>query len=442
MRLDLAEHDPEEFYGKTVLWGNIEFVVGRHIATGAESIVHRLVNRSTGDDGWVIKIDRDPTRQHNWEQPADGQFYLHLTLLLIFAVIELPGGRASIQPKIETEPIQLRHPRKGTRIQSAAVLYNEQRFYEALAVYRDLASEFPDDLEILFNFAALLGRTGSIGEAYGLFYKLVQADPYNLQLRLAWIRSASNCAPLNLFEEALWSSVEFFPMAEELRRTGIEIYLEVGRPREAIRLIGGHVKIFEAYYGPISEAFDSQQLARKKINEIRGPRDSEGPYLGESTETINAGLAIYGQDPVLSINLALAFLRIGQFEEAKKLLMQCTRKVRIREAGLCLVNAGFSMALAGNREEADSLFDEAVRSFSQIDADTDLGPYDVPNFTHWVEEVGDNSGVCVSLEAAPNVGLEILQNMGSAPRGSGRERLIQLYDEAHSEFRKRESDAG
>lgn len=57
--LNLLEDDPDEYEGRIVRCGGAEYIIGRWVATGAERIVHNLVNRRSGLSAHLIKILRD-----------------------------------------------------------------------------------------------------------------------------------------------------------------------------------------------------------------------------------------------------------------------------------------------------------------------------------------------------------------------------------------------
>jgi hypothetical protein len=56
--LDLTKHDPEEYEGKLIVCNGREYLVGEYLGTGAERIVHKLINCKSKLCFHVVKVVR------------------------------------------------------------------------------------------------------------------------------------------------------------------------------------------------------------------------------------------------------------------------------------------------------------------------------------------------------------------------------------------------
>jgi len=62
VRLELAEHDPEEYEGKYLDIHGVRYLVGPRLGHGEEKIVHALVNAESGLSLHVLRVYRSPER--------------------------------------------------------------------------------------------------------------------------------------------------------------------------------------------------------------------------------------------------------------------------------------------------------------------------------------------------------------------------------------------
>lgn len=57
--LDTSVHLPEEYEGKSIIFNNTEYIIGKFVSQGASKIVHKLINKKSNICSHVIKIHRD-----------------------------------------------------------------------------------------------------------------------------------------------------------------------------------------------------------------------------------------------------------------------------------------------------------------------------------------------------------------------------------------------
>jgi tetratricopeptide (TPR) repeat protein len=417
-QLNLADIDPEDYPGCVVLWQGREFIVGRHIATGAERIVHRLIDAQTGEFGFVIKIQRAPDREAGLTQPSDGEFYLHHKHILVAAVLTLPGGQADIQPRVDT-------PRHGQRQQlelfhRASELIEAGNEPEALTTLRALLLKFPNDLDAMYNTGALLARAGNAVEALELFKRIVSADPADILARLACLQCARQVSFLDTAEYILWEALSYFPAAETLRRFGIQMYLECGYPEQAVRLIAGSYHLFEQFYGAIIEDFDRKKEVRTRLRSVVGDHVQNQTHIAEAM--LVQASEEYPRDPMIRINRAFALRRSGEYREAAELLLSQAGHVRFEAARVCILNAAYCKVAEGMQSEADRLF-EYVMPLYILDQESDATPAP-PGITNWLDEI---DGMNVTMEERPCDTLRLLQTLEPAAPDSARELLFKLY---------------
>ena len=102
--LDLTNHDPESYEGKLIIVNGCEYEVGEHLGTGAERIVHRLINRKSKLCLHVLKIQRYP-RPAGWQSSEvraklaaiRSEEFDFAKIIPISIEIQLPGGTGELQ---------------------------------------------------------------------------------------------------------------------------------------------------------------------------------------------------------------------------------------------------------------------------------------------------------------------------------------------------------
>lgn len=434
--LDLDEHEPEEFSGKLIKWFGRDYLVGRHIGTGAERIVHQLIDRDTGEVGFVIKFFRQPQLESNWKQPNDGKFYLHIHLLLACAILEIPGGAVEIMPKLDSARIG--HPSKIEGLERASKFVREENWADAQKEYSKLSQEFQSDPEVSYNLGATLTQLGDPFSALRAFRRSVEVDHFSIEVRLAVTQCAFASGNVDMAEYYLWETLDLFPGNVKIRKVGVSLYRETGRPERAVGLMTASREFFDEHYVDIIHDFEKKKNAEGIVKQAFQEAGGDAKKIPESA--IRSALDEYPADPLMQINWALFLRRKGEFEASAAALLEQLPRVSWDVARACILNAAFSKVLAGEHQEAIPLIHQAI-SMYQTEGKA-LNWADLNGLGNWVFDIG---GFIAWIDDEPSTSLGLIREL-QGTLGSEKAddlalltHLAAVYSHGSEEYAKRSS---
>lgn len=415
--LDLNKNDPEEYPGKLILWNGQLFIIGRYIATGLESIVHRLLHKESGSFDFVVKIKRFP-EQYRAEHSLDGVMRSISPVVLQTALLEVPGGIIEIQLAAVGGSVAFQD-----LIEKAAGLHSEP--VKAIDVYKEILKNDPRHLTAIFNIGALFTSIGEYSSAFQFFARAVAVDPYDLDSRMAAMKCATACAyclaAINIFK----STKNLFPEAEDLDTTGIDIYLLFGRPEAALEVLERSRTLDASEVNSTQAIVERDISLKKKANalldagQVGSPAD--GPRI-PSLEALQQAYQIYDKDPVLAVNYALALRREGHYEEAVRILLSLVNCFSHYHGVCCVFNAAFGKIYAKDYGEACNLLEHGVKMLipSGSTSVSDINVVDIPGVAKFAFSIGGDDGVLGWLEERKEVALALLEEAASSiPDRSG-----------------------
>ncbi|GAA1554119.1 hypothetical protein GCM10009789_04450 [Kribbella sancticallisti] len=197
--LNLLEHDPEEYAGKSLSINGIEYELGDLVGSGMSKMVYLLRNRRSGLVLHVLAIYRDPelSRQELTNELAAKGVADVLGGLAVPNLMEVPlaGGIAHLQEyfgPFEKEP--------GPRLLAAERLLGEERWEEAADLLTAFLVERPDHTVALNNRAYALGRCARREEAFESIEAAVEIESNYLPYLQTYLQFA---VALEQFEPAV-----------------------------------------------------------------------------------------------------------------------------------------------------------------------------------------------------------------------------------------------
>lgn len=391
--LDLTTHDPEEFEGKVVIYNGCEYVIGAYVGAGGYQIVHKLINKRSGEDLHVIKIWRDTsniTDQVIIETlKSSAELKSYGINIPVTVVVKAHGGYFMLQEQIisagqaTTDSIDLMLDRANQQ-------KNSSNIEAAISSYREILKINSFHTITLFKLARIQAELRNFEEAYSLMSQVIDIEPNYLTFRGSYLEYQATCG--QLFGSLLYFDRmrHDFPYEYEYYELGIRINLECGRPEKAKELSG------EEYFGKtakedlkneIEAALSAKQHAisiANKAKEIIVSGDTLNPQV---CSLLEEAYSLYDKSPLLSINLGLALQRTGDFKRSKPLLLSVLGKMHPMLMKVCLANAAFGEIMASNFDEGVNLLGATMAvlySDNSGNEPDDLS--DLPGIALWLDE--------------------------------------------------------
>jgi tetratricopeptide (TPR) repeat protein len=392
-KLDLNAHSPVEYEGKLVVHNDCEYMVGAHLGTGAERIVHKLINRTSGLCLHVLKIWRHGSLGYVPSEMraklAAGRTPEHdfAKIIPVSIEIELPGGRAEMQ--IYVGDSRDEKSQADVLINQADELLHKSQFREAATLYEKTLAENPEHTRAMVNLAAARAGDKDLAGAYEAAQKAARIEPNYPLYRRAVIHylTAQGLRRPALDEFRLLQ--RDFPNVHDFDDLGAELLLVCGEPESAM-VCAQNCFLYSAekdrLIAKVRAAVEARSKAQTLLSEARSIVQREDPL--RVVDVLERARAIDQNDPLLAANLALTLARVGRCHEAIPLLRYAATHGPSRWAKVCYANAAFCAMQDGELREAMILLNLAMSYISSELGGRELKNLaaDLPGKGIWVEE--------------------------------------------------------
>jgi tetratricopeptide (TPR) repeat protein len=154
-------------------------------------------------------------------------------LASVAASTDLEGALALID-----QGIAVAEDDKPLRLLRIQLLQQAGRDDDVDAEYRQLLTDYPDELALGYQYARYLAEAGRVEEVEPVLRKVIDQDPENVEARLALTQFVAGTRGRQAAEEVLQEFVEEDPEAYELRMALAEIYQQTDRADEAYEQFG------------------------------------------------------------------------------------------------------------------------------------------------------------------------------------------------------------
>jgi tetratricopeptide (TPR) repeat protein len=384
--LDLSKHGPEDYEGKMVNCNGGEYIIGLHLGTGAEKIVHRLVNRASMLEFLVIKILRGP-RPMGLVPQALAQMRREPKLASVITItheVKIPGGMAELQPYVGGSSEA--KDRCEDDLEAGGQALDRKDYATAITHYERALGRNPMHTFAMINLAAACREQKDIARAATLARQAVAVEPNLFLYRQALVAYAAETGfardALTSFEQAR----RIFPYVYDLHATAIRIHLFCGEPEAARALLG------DATVGAEERAALTQQIGTEIAARSAALKWAEEgkSYVQQKAypaalEALKKAHEAYSKDCFINVNLGLALARAGDHEHSVRLLLASAPTIAQQYQVVCYANAAFSMIAAGNAKRAVALLNhvgQMLRLMNQGAIPTH--PADLPGIAIWI----------------------------------------------------------
>lgn len=358
-QLDLKQHSPEEYSGKLIVSHGAEYIVGPHLGTGAERIVHLLVNRRSQLALLVIKIMRQAL-----PKGLLSSIYAKLRsdpklaeVVTVTHGIDLPGGHAELQPYVGGGDVGA--DPEDAALDAAYQALKGDDLSGAAAQYEALLARRPDHTIALINLASARSGLGEASRAAELARRAVEIEPNLLLYREALIQYTAAASMIPLAIEEFVAATSVFENVFDLHELAIDLYLACGNPEAAQPLIDQAIVDADAraaLRARVDEALAAAAAATDLLGEVQGC--VERKQWDQALDLLTRANKTYNKEAAVNINFALALARAGEYEAAAGLLMASSLLINDHRGPLCTANAAFSLVRSGRVEMALSMLDQ------------------------------------------------------------------------------------
>jgi len=389
--LDLSIHEPDQYEGKLVNCNGCIYVVGELQGAGAEQVVHTLINRQSTLCLLVFKVPK---------QPRPRGLYLGVLAKLradpmlartipISIEIEVPGGLIELQRYL---------PHRGQPHHRDLANEDVNAAFEALkgeAPALDLARRHfmaalainPRHTEALYGMAHTLWRLGEPFDGLAQIEEAVRIEPNLLQYRRKLIELTMATKQPGRARELFREAEQHFSDMHDLDELGVELFLNVGDPEEALKRVPSAIVSEERRAEMRREAEDAVTARQRALALMAEARELVMASQWEAAcESLLAAQRIYDRDPILCMNTAFAAIHGGDPRVCAGLMLYASMVVPDYLAATCAANAGFALLLANEHEQAIGVLDIAVARLTGMYGTIPDNPADLPGVGIWFED--------------------------------------------------------
>src|SRR5438552_3016390 len=232
--LDLTRQGPEEYQGKLVECNGREYLVGKHLGTGAERIVHQLINRKSNLCLHVLKIVRlqcRPIGLYTEEIAKVRSTPEFARIVPVTLVVAIPGGIAELQANlgaIEDEGSTI-----SDLLKEGDGALGREDWRQAVILYERVLEANPFHTMAIINLAAAYHGLGDLNHACQLAIDAVAIEPNFLLYREGIVKylalNGNICLALREFSK----TKRFFANVFDLDEFGADLFLASGDPQSA-----------------------------------------------------------------------------------------------------------------------------------------------------------------------------------------------------------------
>ncbi|MFI5456282.1 MAG: hypothetical protein ACHRXM_12615 [Isosphaerales bacterium] len=408
--LDLSVHEVEEFHGKGLTWKGVNWIVGRHIATGAEAIVHRLVHGETGECNFVLKVLRNPDALGSFDQPSDGEFHSPHPIMLMQARLAVPGGIVLIQPLTQSSD----NSPKMQLMSEAQARIEAGDLPGALRIYEDIYVRYRNDPQVVYNFGATQTLVRDYDRAFTLFREALALDPYDVTFRKAVLQTAMAAGQFQ-YGQHIWDETKsLFFRSTALNAPAVTLLSELGLPELALEALATATDLPAEERSRLLPRLEQDVLAKRAaaavLDRARRELPEDARHQPLAAEVLSKALELYPRDHVTAINLGFSHRCAGQHAQAASALISRYRYVPANLARAALVNAGLCQVLAGDCLAALQLLDFAFGWYCGPSGE-EPDHWDVNGLVSQVMTF--EGGLCAFIEEGPEKTLLVLAQLRS-----------------------------
>ena len=441
LRLDY--HDPEEYEGKLIEYNNCLYVIGRHIATGLEKIVHVLINKESGLFLNVVKIARNPEQTKNayyLSEPPE-KLAIFFQICLYSTIVEAYGGVLEIQQALVS--IQERDPvnNTGHLMKKANNLIAQSNFNEALSVCNEILDINPYHTIALSDSGEINAQMGNFDVALQYLLKAVAIEPNDINIYTLLIRCSDTAGYLLIALKYFKKMKTVFPYFCDLDELAIDLYVQVGQPENAESFLEKAYLIdkdkHEELGRNIANEINAKRKALKMLPEVEKLLHPDNYPKILDLEILEDAYKNYNKDRFINMNLGLALKYCGRYDLAKETLRSLIGRVPLSLEIICIVNIAFCEIGLSNFAKAIHIF-ECAMEYLGYDKDSELHWADVPGATHWVILLEDEVVQIDKPEVAFKLISEAIENYSpDTAIPDSVKYLAKLYRQAASALRQK-----
>ncbi|GAB1511930.1 tetratricopeptide repeat protein [Actinophytocola sp. KF-1] len=380
--LDLAEHDPEEYAGKTVDIHGREYLVTKIVAVGMEKVVCTVRNTRSGLTMHMLKIHREPatafgkvrwdhtgrlqTRELADEPTARqdwvGGFMMPDEMLVpgLFTAPDVPAV-VTLQTAIGV-PFEPGDSPTAEMADKAAELHGAGDVEGSARLYLDVLDVNPDHTVALFNLSGIL--SGDPEVAAGFAARCFDVEPnllaYVVNAGIAGLAAGNHGHVLVAHDVA----AEKFPYDQQLKPAAVRAALALGYVERAyeIRMTAVSCPAVAEFDDEITEQMTGRLLASRLMARARTACLGGAPDLAAGLDLLRRAHECPGRHEDVQLNLALTHARLGDLEAADRLLEDLMAYPRRLEQAITdAVNLAYVRLRRGRYADADRLFGAVAR---------------------------------------------------------------------------------
>jgi tetratricopeptide (TPR) repeat protein len=225
--------------GKSITYNNCEYLIGRYVGSGAEGIVHDLINIRSGLCFFVIKIWRDSTPEHvnkRVKSMIDMKVKLNAVLkeqsMPDFIVVVAQGGVFEILYRGMSDETSNVY----SILCEAEDAITHSRFRDATPLYQQVLRNNPHHTIALAGIAICQKLSGESYEALVTMSRVIDIEPNFLLYKQLYINYAADCGRIYFSIRQFEKMKSQYRYYHELDELGIRLYLASGRPEDAKKL--------------------------------------------------------------------------------------------------------------------------------------------------------------------------------------------------------------
>lgn len=393
--LDLDQHDPEEYSGKSIIFNGCHYIIGDLVGMGAEKIVHKLTNKQSGLSLHLIKIYRsiDPKGKYGIiGDPYQTQAQLYNIVPWMIRLDGFGDWAVIVEKSLSTSPLESNNyiEKLTDRADSLA---GDEKYEDSVTVYSEILKLNPWHAHALHNMGVAVCKIDDYQTGYTLLRKAIVIEPNYPKFYETIFMIAASCGYLYLALQYYESMKSIFPFECNLDEMAISLYLEAGHPEKAIKCLGNSFLLDSEKIYQKRQTIEDADIARKRAMSIVEAMEvtalqrlkETGIFVG--VEALGKAYREYDKDTILAANYGLALMQENQPLKGKEILLaQINRDDPFLDT-ICLINAALCDIYAKQFEDAVELLSTAMTYLKKNSKGEEVSFVDVPGCSLYIREL-------------------------------------------------------